>query len=104
MEFAEFLKKNHEKRFSVSTSSAKGGVLHAMADFFSVTRIAPGWCKALKPVHQFNLTVIWGGFFHNLFNRLVEILIKTSFELGNQPAPPANNLSAHPVRFQPLTI
>jgi hypothetical protein len=45
-------------------------------DYFRVDRIitrnATRWCKLLKPVHGFNLTLMWGRVFHKLFNRLVE--------------------------------
>jgi hypothetical protein len=33
---------------------------------------ASGWCKVLKPLGGFNLTVTWSGLFHKLFNRPVE--------------------------------
>lgn len=40
----------------------------------------------LKPVHGFNLTVIWGGLFHKLFNRLVENPMKGLVEEKKQRA------------------
>jgi hypothetical protein len=48
--------------------------------------IASGWCKVLKPVHGFDLTVIWGGFFHKLFNRLVENAMNGMVEKEKQRA------------------
>jgi hypothetical protein len=53
---------------------------------FCVTTIASGWCKVLKPVHGFNLTVIWRGLFHKLFNRLVENAMNGTVEKDKQRA------------------
>jgi hypothetical protein len=68
----EALKKKHQGEISVSTSIAKREGFGAGVQFFYVTSIASDWCKVLKPLHGFNLTVIWGGLFHKLINRLVE--------------------------------
>ena len=54
--------------------------------FSCVATIASGWCKVLKPVHGFDLTVIWGGFFHKLFNRLVENAMNGMVEKEKQRA------------------
>jgi hypothetical protein len=51
-------KKKQQRKIALSTSSAKGEVLHAMARFFCGAAIASGWCKVLKAVQGFNLTVI----------------------------------------------
>jgi hypothetical protein len=66
------LKKNQPREIAASISIAKGRRFSARSQFSCVTTIASGWCKVLKPVQSFNLTVIWGGLFHKLFNRLVE--------------------------------
>jgi hypothetical protein len=81
-----FSRKNQQGKIAVSISIAKGVKFRATARFFCVTRIASGWCKVLKPIHGFNLTVIWGGLFHKLFNRLVENLMRDTVEKDKQRA------------------
>jgi hypothetical protein len=68
--------------------------------FFCVTTIASGWCKVLKPVYDLDLTVIWGGFFHKLFNRLDENAMNGMVEKKKQRA--AERLEVHcPAGFIP---
>jgi ABC-type phosphate/phosphonate transport system permease subunit len=54
--------------------------------FFALLTIASGWCKVLKPIQGFNLTLIWGGLFHKLFHRLVENPPMGTVEKGQQTA------------------
>ena len=51
---------------------------------FYVTTIASGWCKVLKALYGFNLTVTWSGLFHKLFNRLVENPLMRKVEKDQQ--------------------
>lgn len=64
--------KNDNGKVGASISISKGKRFRAHTRFFCVTRIASGWCKVLKALYGFNLTVTWSGLFHKLFNRLVE--------------------------------